>query len=92
MGRPVRGCGSGWPVRAGGDDPVDEGDGLVVEGDHAFGVELTERDFQPGAVPGDLVHTVQFQVEQFADAKPDRSGQEQGVGGEPIVGSLRAPG
>jgi hypothetical protein len=41
--------------RAGGGDAVDEFDGLVVEGDHPFAVELAEGDFQPSAVAGDLV-------------------------------------
>ena len=45
-----------------------EGDGFVVEGDHAFGVEFAERDFEPGAVPGDLVDAVEFEVQQFSDA------------------------
>ena len=61
--------------RACGGDPVDAGDGLVVAGDHAFGVELGERDLQPGAVATDLVDAVQLEVEEFAGAQPDGSGQ-----------------
>ena len=86
VGRPVRGCGSGRPVLRVCGDPIDERDGFVVEGNHAFGVEFAERDFEPGAVPGDLVNAVEFEVEQFTDAQPDRSGEEQGVGGEAVVG------
>jgi hypothetical protein len=48
---------------SGGGDAVDEFDGLVVEGDHPFAVELAEGDFQPGTVAGDLVHPVQLEVE-----------------------------
>ena len=53
---------------AGGGDTVDERYGFVVEGDHAFGVELAERDLEPGSVFGDLVDAVEFKVQQFADA------------------------
>ena len=87
--RPVRGCGSGRPSRAGGDDPVDQGDGLLVEGHHPLGVEFAERDFQPGAVAGDLVHAVELEVQQFADTQPARSWQEQRVGGQPEIGALQ---
>ena len=71
-----------------GGDPVDEGDGLVVEGDHALGVELAEEDLQPGAVAADLVDAVQLEVEELSDAQPDGSGQQQGVGGEPVGGGF----
>ena len=40
--RPARGAELG--------DLVDQGEGLLVEGDHPLGVELAERDFQPGAL------------------------------------------
>lgn len=50
-------------VRAQFDDLVDERDGVLVEGNHAFGGELAERDFQPGSVLLELVDAVQFQVE-----------------------------
>ena len=49
-------------------DAVDEGDGFVVERNHAFGVELAERDFQPRAVPDDLVDTIEFEIQEFTDA------------------------
>ena len=74
--------------RAGGGDPVDEGDGLVVEGDHAFGVELAEGDLQPGAVATNLVDAVQLEVEELSDAQPDGSGQQQRVRGEAIGGGF----
>ena len=48
------------PGRAVGDDAVDQRDGFLVEGHHAFGVQLAQRHFQPCALAGDLVHAVQF--------------------------------
>ena len=62
-------------------------DGFVVEGHHAFGVELAERHLEPGSVSADLVHAVELEVEQFTDAQPAGAGQQQGVGGEAVVGS-----
>ena len=73
---------------AGSGDPVDQINGLVVERDHPFGVELPERNLQPGTVPGDFVDAVEFEVQQFTDAKPDGAGEQQGVGGETIFGVL----
>ena len=42
---------------------VDEGEDFLVERDHGFGVELAERDLEPGSLPGDLVDAVEFEVE-----------------------------
>src|SRR5205814_1636118 len=67
------------PRSAGGDDAVDEDEGLVVERNHPFRVELAQRDLQPGTVAGNLVHAVELEVQQLPDAKPARSGQQQGV-------------
>ena len=50
------------------DDAVDHGDGFLVQGHHPFAGQLAQRHFQPGAVPVDLVHAVQLEVTQFADA------------------------
>ena len=71
-----------------GDDAVDEGDRLVVEGDHPFGVELAERDLQPRAVARDLVDAVEFEVEQLPDAKPAGPLEKQRVGGQAVLGAL----
>ena len=43
-------------------------DGLVVEGNHAFGVELAERHLQPRSVPVDLMHAVELEIQQLTDA------------------------
>jgi hypothetical protein len=43
-----------------GDDAVDQRDGFLVEGHHAFGIQLAQRNLQPRALAGDLVHAVQF--------------------------------
>ncbi len=74
--RPARG--------AVGDDAVDQGDGLLIERHHPFGVQLAERHLQPGTLPGDLVHAVEFEVDQFPDAQPGGALQQQRVGGQPV--------
>jgi hypothetical protein len=63
-----------------GHDAVDHGDGFLVQGHHPFAGQLAQRHFQPAAVPVDLVHAVQFQVAQFADAYSGGAGQKQRVG------------
>ena len=70
--------------RAVRDDPVDQVEGLVVDGHHPLGVQLAQRDLQPGPGAGDLVHAVQFQVEQLADAHPGGAQQQQRVGAQPV--------
>lgn len=40
-----------------------------LSGNHAFGLELAERDLQSRALPGDLVHAVELEVEQLADTQ-----------------------
>lgn len=52
---------------AGRDDPVDQVEGLLIERDHPFGVELAEGHLQPGALLGDLVDGVELEIEQFPD-------------------------
>jgi hypothetical protein len=66
-----------------GDDPIQDDEGLVVEGDHAFGAEFAQRHLQPGAVPGDLVHAVQLEVAQLTQAQPGGAGEQQRVGVQP---------
>ena len=86
VARPVRGWGSGRTVLRVAAMRSTSADGFVVEGNHAFGVEFAERNFEPGAVPGDLVNAVELEIQQFTDAQPDCSGEEQCVGGEAVVG------
>ena len=74
-----------WPAwGAVGDDPVDEPGGFLVDGDHPLGEQLAQRDFQPGAGAGDLVHAVQLQVDEFADAHAGGPQQQQRVGVKPV--------
>ena len=65
------------PVGADLDDPVDHVQDLGIKGNHAFGGELAERDFQPCPIPIDLVNAVQFQVEEFPDPQPAGALQPQ---------------
>ena len=73
---------SGRPRAA---DAVEQVEGVVVEGHHAFCVEFAQRHFEPGPVAGDLVNTIHFQIEQLTDAQPARSLQQEGIGGQPGV-------
>jgi hypothetical protein len=60
-----------WTSRAAvGDDAVNDLDGLLVEGNHPFREQLAEGNLQPCSLAGDLVHAVQLQVDQLADAQP----------------------
>jgi hypothetical protein len=61
-------------------DPVQDGDGLLVQRDHPFAGELAQRHLQPGVVSVDLVHAVQFQVPQFPDPQAGGPDQQQRVG------------
>jgi hypothetical protein len=70
------------------DDPVDHLEGLGIEGDHAFGGEFAERDFQPRAVPVDLVDAVQLEIEHFPDPQPAGALQPQPQCGQLVVGML----
>lgn len=74
-GSPGAGVWQRPPGGAGAGDAVEQGDGFVVEGNHPFGVEFPEWDFQPGAVSGDFVDAVEFQVEEFTDAQSDGAGE-----------------
>ena len=78
--------GASWG--SGGGDSVDDGEHLVVEWHHAFGVEFAQRDLQPAALTGYFVDAVEFEVEQFPDPQAARSLQQQRVGGK-SVGGLR---
>ena len=66
-----------------GDDPIQDDEGLVVEGHHAFGAEFAQWHLQPGAVPVDLVHAVQLEVAQLTQAQPGGAGEQQRVGVQP---------
>ena len=67
-----------------GGDPVDDLDGLLVDGHHPLGQQLAQRDLQPGPGPGDLVHAVQLQVGELPDAHPGSPQQQQRVGVKPV--------
>ena len=66
-------------------DPVDQFDGFGVQRHHPFSVQLAQRHLQPGPRAGDLVHAVQFQVDEFPDPHAGRPGQQQRVGAEPVA-------
>jgi len=85
---PVAGMWQRPAVRADAGDVVDQLDGLVVEGDHPLGLQLPERDLQPGPVARQLVDAVQLKVEQLADAQPAGALQPQGAGGELVAGMV----
>jgi hypothetical protein len=65
-------------------DPVDDVEGLVVDRHHPLGVQLAQGDLQPGSRAGNLVHAVQFEVEELTDAHPGGAQQQQRVGAQPI--------
>src|SRR5262249_8515707 len=74
------------PLPAPTSDPgVEGGEGFGVERDHAFGAELADGDLEPGAVGAEVDETVQFEVQQFADAQPGGSQHDDGGGGEVVV-------
>src|SRR5260370_693658 len=64
---------------------VGGGQGGGVEGDHAFGGELAERDAQPG--PGRAVadDAADFQVEELTDAQARAAQDGQADAGEGVV-------
>ena len=70
--------------RAVRDDPVDELQSLIVDGHHPLGIELAQRNLQPGPGAGHLMHAIKFQVEQLADAHPGGAQQQQRVGAQPV--------
>ena len=69
---------------AGGADAVDQGEGLGVGRNHQFGVQLAQRDLEPGAGAGDVDDGVELEVEQLADAQATGALQQQRVGGQPV--------
>jgi hypothetical protein len=71
------------PLAAADGQPGVEGvEGVGVERDDAFGVQLAEGHFQPGAVSGEFPQAVQFQVEQLAEPQPGAAEQhDPGAGG-----------
>jgi hypothetical protein len=71
------------------DDAVDQRDGFLVKGHHAFGAQLAQRHLQPCALAGDLVHAVQFQVDELTDAQTGRALQQQRISGQPVGPGLQ---
>ncbi len=51
---------------------------------HPLGEQLAQRHLQPGALAGDLVHAVEFEVPQLADAHPGRAQQQGRAGTQPV--------
>lgn len=59
-----------WPASATTADPVVEGvESGLVERHGPLVVELAERHSEPGAVVGVVDNTVEFEIEQFAEAQ-----------------------
>lgn len=75
-----------------GDDAVDERDGFLIEGHHAFGVQHAQRNFQPCTLPGDFVQAVESEADEFTDAQTGCSLQEQRIGGQPLGPGLQCVG
>jgi hypothetical protein len=67
-----------------GHDAVDQRDGFLVEGHHAFSVQLAQRHLQPRPLARDLVHAVQFQVDELTDAQTGCALQQQRISGHPL--------
>jgi hypothetical protein len=78
--------------RARGGDAIDDRQHVVVEGDHPVGLELAERDLQPGALSGHLVDAVELEVDEFADPQAGLADQQQGVGGQRLCLGLQRRG
>ncbi|MCR6492089.1 hypothetical protein [Cellulomonas sp. P24] len=57
----------------------------MVQGDHAFGGELAERDTQPGPGSGVVDDGVELEVEQFPDAQARAAQHGQPGAGERVV-------
>jgi hypothetical protein len=49
---------------------VEGGEGVGVERDDPFGVQLAEWHLQPGAVSGQFPQAVKFEVEELTEPKP----------------------
>jgi hypothetical protein len=63
----VPGVGEGALLAADGHPGVEDGQGVGVQRDDAFGVEFAQRHFEPGAVSGEFPQAVQFEVQQFPE-------------------------
>jgi len=66
---------------------VQGGERVVVEGDHAFGGELADRDTQPGPGSGVVDDGVELEVEQLPDAQTRAAQHGQTGAGERIAQS-----
>lgn len=47
---------------SGFDDLIDDGEDVVIEWHHPFGVEFSQRNFQPRTLAGDFMDAVEFQI------------------------------
>src|SRR6266542_528317 len=72
------------PRRTVDHDAIDDGQRLVVQRHHALGVQFAERDLEPGALTGYLVHTIKLQIDELTDAQARGSHEEQRVGPQPV--------
>ena len=66
---------------------MDHGEGRVVEWDGAFGAELAQWDFDPGASVAEVPQAVELKVQQLAESHPGAAQDGEAVAGE---GSARA--
>ena len=72
-----------------GHDPIDEGNSVVIEGHHPFGIELSQWDFQPCALAGDFVDAVEFEFDELTDTQSGRPLQQQRVSRQPVWPGLQ---
>jgi hypothetical protein len=56
------------PRRTVGGDTIDDHQRLVIQRHHPLGIQLPERDLEPGALAWYLMHAVELQVHQLTDA------------------------
>ena len=68
-----------------GDPGVERGERCGVQRHHSFGAELADWDFEPGAVGAEGDGAVEFEIQQFADAHPGGSQQDDPGSGEVVI-------
>ena len=49
-------------------DAVDKVECFLMDGDHAFGVQFSQGDLQPGPGVGGIDDGVEFKVKEFTDS------------------------